>query len=104
MGRKRRQPRVDIGCTRFYSKAVELSQPGEIWGCVRGDKAPAIDAIQGPPSGSGYGLPMLSWAKPYLDRLLLTSERSHMTHSIQLISQNIKNLLRFLFIVFMFRI
>ena len=36
------------------------------WGVVSGDKPP-IDVILLSPSGLGYGVPMLSWAEPYLD-------------------------------------
>ena len=73
---------LDISYT-IFSKAVELRQPGEIWvGELCKEIRPPIDAIQPAPSGSGYGVLMLSWAEPYLDQQCCTTERSHMTHSI----------------------
>ena len=54
---------------------------------------PPIDGIQPAPSGSRYGLLMLSCPKPYLDSS--TSERSHMTHSILLKKTNFSRYLKF---------
>ena len=56
-----------------------MGEPGEIWvGELCKEIRPPIDAILLSPSGSGYGVLMLSWPKPYRG----TSEKSHMTHSI----------------------
>ena len=56
-----------------------LGESGEIWvGELCKEIRPPIDAILLSPSGSGYGVLMLSWPKPYRG----TSEKSHMTHSI----------------------